>query len=437
MVDPVKKSRVSTDPTQSPRPEGGWSHAIRSVPGAVIATSTLPDLVQPAGVFDAEGGFVHESVLWRGRALMVAPEVAPEPVADLPGRWLWAGVLLNHFGHFLVESSGRLWGIDTVQGKLDGIIYISKRDADEEGEAVELSAFHQNFMALLGLDLPFKVVTQPTRVEMLEVPGQGFGIGALASGTAPFRRFMQSRFAKETPAEGAEKLYISRSGLAAVRGGILFEERIEELLAPHGYDIFHPQKHPMEVQIARYKAARQIVSLDGSALHLLAMVARPDQHIAMIKRRDSGASDSIVAHLASFATRKPEVIDVIKQDWVRSDRKKADRTSIGELDFARLAAELVARGFLPAGIKADALNERQAERAILKVEKELRRRNLTFRPVPRGVDPNTVPLPLRATVSRSDLKAAKRARMAEEEPTEKNARRLQRLASVGVKDAAE
>ncbi|NBZ87414.1 glycosyltransferase family 61 protein [Stagnihabitans tardus] len=437
MVEVVKKTRVLTDATQSPRPEGGWSHAIRTVKDAVIATSTLQDLVQPAGVFDAKGDFVHESVLWRGRALMVPPETMPEPVETLPGRWLWAGVLLNHFGHFLVESSGRLWGIDAVQGKLDGVIFISKRDADEEGEALELSAFHQGFMRLLGLDLPFKVVTQPTRVEVLEVPGQGFGIGALASGIAPFRQFIRSRFAKDIAPEGPEKLYISRSGLSAVRGGILHEERIEELLSPQGYEVFHPQKHPMEVQIARYKAAKQIVSLDGSALHLLAMVGREDQQVAMIKRRDSGASTSIVAHLTGFTGRAPEVIDVIKQDWVRSDRKKADRTSIGELDFARLAGELVARGFLPQGITAEALSPRQAERAIIQVEKDLRRRNLTFRPVPRGVDPATIPLPLRATLSRSEMKEAKRQRQAEEAPNPLNARRMERINRRSVKDAAE
>jgi hypothetical protein len=428
----MAKARTATDATKTPSAEGGWSHDIRTVPNAVIATTTLPDLVQPAGVFDDSGAYVHEAVLWRGRALMTAPETCPEPVQTIPGRWLWAGVLLNHFGHFLVESTGRLWGMDAVQGPLDGIIFMSKRDADEEGDAVELSVFHQRFMALLGIDLPFRVVTQPTRVETLEVPGQGFGIGSLSSGTPAFRRFMQSRFALNIAAEGPEKMYISRSGLSAARGGVLEEERIEALLTAHGYDIFHPQKHPIEEQIARYKAARQVVALDGSALHLLAMVAGPDHRIAMIKRRDSGASESILAHLTAFAGRAPQVIDVIKQDWVRSDRKRADRTSVGELDFARLSADLIALGFLPEGATIPALSQKQADRAILKVERELRKRRLTFRPVPRGVDPASVPI--RIAPTRDEIKAEKLARRSAAETAPRNERQAQRLAN---KKAAE
>lgn len=390
MDDSDSPIHVTSLAGQRPQPDGGWSHVIRAVPGALVVPSTLPDLVQPAGVFDATGAYVPEAVLWRGRALMVAPE-RPAPTAHLPGRWLWGGVLLNHFGHFLVESTGRLWGLDALQG-LDGIVFLSKRDSDEEGEVLELSAFHRRFMTLLGIDLPIRIVTEPTSIDHLEVPGQGFGIGAIASGTPAFRRFIQTRFARDIAAEGPERLYISRSGLSAVRGGILAEDQIEELLASQGYEIFHPQNHPIEVQIARYKAARQVVALDGSALHLLAMVAGPQQQVALIKRRDSGASESIVAHLTAFSGRPPEVIDVIRQDWVRSDRKKADRMSVGELDFARLARDLAERGFLAPGTRMRGLSDRQALRAIQMLERSLRRAGLTFRPVPRGVDPASVPI---------------------------------------------
>jgi hypothetical protein len=418
-------AKAKSDLQSPPRPEGGWSHALIEVPGALVVPTTLPDLIQPAGVFDAAGSYVEEAVLWRARPLMVPPEMVPEPVETLAGRWLWGGILLNHFGHFLVETLGRLWGLDASTG-LGGIVFLSKRDAEEEGEALALSAFHQRFMALLGIDLPIRIVTQPTKVETLVVPGQGFGIGKIAAGTPAFRRFIQSRFARDIAPEGPEALYVSRSGLSAVRGGVLEEERLEALLADQGYEIFHPQKHPIEAQIARYKAARRVVALDGSALHLLAMVAAPEVRIAMIKRRDSGASDSIVAHLTGFIGKAPEVIDAVKQDWVRSDRKRADRTSIGELDFAGVSAALVEKGFLPQGATLPALTPRQAEKAIERIERDLRKRGLTFRPVPRGVDPASVPV--RAAPSREEIKAAKLARRAEAEARPRNARQAARLA---------
>lgn len=410
----AKDKVTGAETRRAPHPERGWSREMRCVAPALVVPAFEQDMVQPAGVFDAKGDYVHEAVLWRSRALMVEPS-RPAPVEHLAGRWLWGGVLLNHFGHFLVETLGRLWGLDA--GPADGVVFLSKRDAEEEGDLVELSEFHRRFFGLLGIDLPIRILTRPTEVEVLHVPGQGFGIGAIAAGTPEFRAYIHRHFAMNIAPEGPEDLYISRSGLSAARGGVLQEERIEALLAAQGYAIFHPQRHPIEVQIATYKAARRVVALDGSALHLFAMVARPDQRVAVIKRRDSGASDSILAHLSAFSGRVPEVIDVIKQDWVRSDRKRADRTSVGELDFVALAQALAERGFLDEILRVSNLTERQAQRAITQMERDLGRGKLTFRPVPRGVDPASVPITEHILTERQRArKAEQAARKSVEEP---------------------
>lgn len=368
------------DATQPPRPEGGWSSRIRTIRGALVVPATVPDMIQPAGIFDADGAYVHEGVLWRGRALMVEP---PRPRADshLPGHWIWGGILLNHFGHFLTESTGRLWG---CRDKADGILFISKRgEADDTGE-IALQSFHRLFFDLLGIDMPIQVLTRPTTVERLDVPGQGFGIGPISTGTDAFRAFVRDRFGRDVPAAGSDLLYVSRSELGATRGGVLEETRIESFLSAYGYDIFHPQKHSMSDQIARYKAAKKIVALDGSALHLVAMLCKPDQEVAVIRRRNSDASDTIVRHLASFMGRPPAVIDVIRQDWVRSDRRRADRFSIGELDFAALAQRLGDLGFVPRGAAMPSLTDEEARSAIAAVEAKLRRGKLRFDPLPPG-----------------------------------------------------
>lgn len=370
------------DATLAPSPEGGWSERIVTVAGAVIATTPSKEMIQPMGVFDAGGRFIHEAVLWRGRPLMVEPEVPPE-VEHLPGRWIWGGVLLNHFGHFLTESLGRLWALAAVEGKVDGILFVPKRDDQDDGAEVEMQSYHRLFFDLAQVDVPIRIVTRPTRVDVLEVPGQGFGIGPMAEGTRAFRAFLEARFAKEVAPVGGERLYISRSGLSAQRGGILWETRLEELLAGEGYEVFHPQKHSLVEQIARYKGARQIVALDGSALHLAAMSGARGQRVAVVKRRDSGASDSIVRNLAAFLGIVPDVIDVIRQDWIRSDRKRADRFSIGELDFAALGRALAEMGYVSAGVDWPALTDDEARAAIREVEGTLKRRKLTFAPVPR------------------------------------------------------
>lgn len=398
------------DATRAPSPEGGWSTRIVSVKDAIVAPPRDTGMIQPSGVFDASGAYIHEAVLWRDRQLMV-PTDLPEVTDHLTGRWIWGGVLLNHFGHFLTESTGRLWAIDAVKGQVDGLVFMSKREGGAEDVVKE---YHKTFMDLMGVTLPIRIIAAPTRIDLLEVAGQGFGIGPLARGTAPFRQFVQSRFARSVTPAGPSRLYISRSELGALRGGILEEVRLEACLAACGYEIFHPQKHPMPEQIARYKAAEQVVALDGSALHLLAMVATDRQQVGIIKRRDSGATDGIVRHLEAFSGRAPLVIDTILQDWVRSDRSRADRFSFGELDFAALGRTLGAAGFVPSDTRWASLTPVESAAAMREIEAKLRRNKLTFQPVPRGGTPvvktEAPPRNLRREARHAAWKAQKAAR---------------------------
>ena len=367
-----------TDPERTPHPDGGWSTRVRTVADAAVLPITQGYLVHKAGVFDADRNFVHEAVLWRGRPLLVADEV-PERLEHLPGRWVWGGVLIGHFGHFLMESTGRLWALDQLKGKLDGIVFFARQDVPKGA----ISGFHKHFFDLLCPGMPVRIISEPTRVDVLEVPGQGFGIGPLSGGTSVFRDVIRSRFATTIKPAGAERLYVSRSALSATLGSVLEERRIEKSLASGGYDIFHPQDHALPDQIARYKAARQIIALDGSALHLFAMVGRGDQQVAIIKRRISNGSSAITRHLATFTGREPLVVDVISRQWVRSDRRGADNFSFAELDFAKLGRELAAAGFVSEGVNWPPMTDDEAFVAVGKIESQLTRKKLTFTPVAR------------------------------------------------------
>jgi capsular polysaccharide biosynthesis protein len=382
----------SDDPLTPPHPAGGWSGSLSVVKDAVINHVNQGYLVHPSGIFDAEGRYLPQGVHWRGRALMTPPPF-PEAVEPLAGRWLWAGVRMDHFGHFIMESLGRLWALD--RSSVDGLLFIPEGGFRPE-TSPELAGWQRHFLSLLQVDLPVKLLTRATRVQELVVPGQGFGIGPLIGGTRDFRAFVQGRFAKDIPAEGPSKLYLSRSKLAADLGGIIREDQLEQDLAGQGYKVFHPQEHGLEAQIAAYKAATHVVSLDGSALHLFALVARADQRVAVIKRRPGSAPQGIVDHLTGFTGQSPLVVDVIRRNWMRSDRKKADNFSYGELDFQRLGRILTRQGFLPEGAALQGLPPRRAEAFIADLQKGLQRKGLQFLPMaPDGKSPATEIVPVR------------------------------------------
>lgn len=325
-----------------PVPDMGWSCEQQTLDGAIVVPPADSGFVQPVGVLESNGSYHGAGALWRnGRALTVAP---PMPEGDLPlreGTWLWGGVLWAHFGHFVVESTARLWALETLGSDIDGILFIPKRPKTGE----EVQPFQKDFVELMGSDLPVVSLTAPTRVERLIVPGQGFGLGTMITGTQPFRDAIAARFGRDVPAEGPEKLYISRSGLPSGRGNLVGETELEAKLATEGYVIYHPEKHDLRSQIATYKAARQIIAAEGSALHLLAMVADPAAQVAIVVRRPSGATRNLEQHLMSFAGITPLTIVQLARSWKPLGAAKP-RLWMGELDMPALQSALAEGGFI-------------------------------------------------------------------------------------------
>ncbi|MFV0514565.1 MAG: glycosyltransferase 61 family protein [Jhaorihella sp.] len=346
------------DPLTQPHPEGGWSESITTLQDAVVVPPTVSKLVQAAGVLDADGGYCPQGALWRKhRPITIRPDMPGELAETIPGRWLWGGVLWVHFGHFLVESTARLWALDRLEQPVDGILFIPKRP--KVGDKV--MGYQTRFAELMAPGLPLRVAAAAARVEELVVPGQGFGLGRITAGTRAFRDAIHNRFARDIAPDGPEKIYVSRSALGLGKGGMLGEERLEEMLEAEGYHIFHPQQHDLHVQIARYKAARQVIAADGSALHLYAMVGRPDQSVAMILRRKSGANNLLANNVTHFCARAPVVVEALRTEWVRASKGKSDRLSFGELDHAVIARRLGEAGFVRKGLDWPVLSEAERQ----------------------------------------------------------------------------
>ena len=230
------------------------------------------------------------------------------------------------------------------QSDFDGILFVPKNPGNDD----PAPGFHRAFLDLMGTSLEIREARVALRPDELVVPGQGFGLGEISKGTPEFRAAMAARFAKKVKAEGPEKLYISRSRLGPQRGALLGEAALEALLEAEGYTIFHPQEHSLEVQIAHYRAAKQVIAAEGSSLHLFAFAGRPDAQVAMILRRKSKATQHISTHIEGFTGVKPLWIEHLRRTWGRSDTPRK-RLHIGEPDFAAIQKDLIAGGFIGQG----------------------------------------------------------------------------------------
>lgn len=298
-----------------------------------------------AGVYDAEGSFCHAANVQRGDRLEIRPATLPgEPEMRLPGRHLYGGQLNHHFGHFLCESLARLWALDHLDRPVGSILLLPRRP----GSGLELQGFHHAVLGQLNLPVPVRVVEQPMIVDELVVPEQGFGIGRLCAGSPAFRDYIRSHFAPDVQPDGPENLYISREGLSLLAGSILGEEALSKNLTRAGYEAFSPEAHDIRTQIARYKAAKRIVAVEGSALHLYGFVGHAAQQVAIIARRsDHQASDAIADQIRHFCGNEPLVLDAIRREWDIVSGPVRSSKSVSLLDMPDLGARLAAAGMVP------------------------------------------------------------------------------------------
>jgi capsular polysaccharide biosynthesis protein len=323
-----------------------WHQNVTSYPWAANEPSGFR---RAAGMFDASGTHLTDSHCWRyaGEPLTIAPERddSAAPHETLSGRWIFGGMFYAHFGHFLVETTQRLYAL-AEHADVDGIFFYPKMQLTREFKP--LRPFKPIF-AHLGLGkMAVRLPQHPVQIENIAFPPPAFGIGEMSAGRPEYRAFMRAQLTKAAKPEGARDLYITRSALNSRRGRIVQEEHLETLLAAEGYHIFHPEQHSFAEQLAHYQAARRIVALDGSALHLTAMVARPDAKIAIINRGPSANVEDYMRQFRAFVGIEPTRIEAIKGCWHRADRRFVKREVQAHLDFPSAATQLADAGFIAA-----------------------------------------------------------------------------------------
>jgi hypothetical protein len=297
------------------------------------------------GVTDAEGNFLRFSQEFKTPRRPSPPPEEWRTNQDLPrleGTYLYAGWLHPHFGHFLLESTTRLWALSEMKDEIDGILFIPVGP----NSIWRTRKAYAPIINMFSGGLPIVPETHPKIVEKLIVPEPGFGRESRMKGSDKYIDSTRKQVAEKITPAGFERLYISRTDLNENRGGVFGEHLIEQFMRENGYEIFHPQNYSSDEQLARYAAARYIVSLDGSALHFAAYALKPGAKVGIIARRKSNVIDEIANQLRRFAQADVDVFDVIKKMWIKEGSRRIDYSSFGELDLVGLSQMLLEQGFL-------------------------------------------------------------------------------------------
>ena len=177
------------------------------------------------------------------------------PVADAQecAEAVYGGYILPHFGHFMIESTARLWWV--VLNQFKGPVIF-------QTVLPEVPDYARSFFSLLGIEPVFLDGSKGVRVRSLIVPDAA----AMERGevhrsfTLPFQHLADRANGKGGP----EKLYVSRGqGVGAVFG----ERTLENILRMEGFAVLDPTRATLAEQIAAFAHAREIIGCTGSAMH--------------------------------------------------------------------------------------------------------------------------------------------------------------------------
>ena len=205
-------------------------------------------------------------------ARMNVPREIGETRDHLDGRYIFAGYLFPHYGHFLLESLSRLWFI-----KKNPDVPILWLGVHNQGE---FNAMQLELFDLLGVRNPMHIVTEQTSVGELLVPHDGYVIHTRY--TKAQTEALKVRGACKPKA--GKKVWLSRTKLDK---GIVFNEpEFERLLERDGWTLYHPQEHSIREQVDMLADAEHIAGIEGSALHTLVLIPEFQGRVTIMGRAD-------------------------------------------------------------------------------------------------------------------------------------------------------
>lgn len=281
--------------------EGARRHApdflrIRRVRHArLVARPVIDDLSGGAGVVTCRDGqdVVRGSGLRRmGREQIPVPQL---PVGDPVGHHdsaVFAGYLHDHFGHFLLESTARLW-LPAAPPDV-ATVWIANW-------TTELTPWMHDVLDVLGIGPLRSVVTAagPIAVDDLAVADPGFEFGAYMH---PWMgRRLQCVDATAAAGTGSH-VWLSRSGLRP-HSGLDDDLELEESLRDEGWTIVHPETLSIREQVDVLAGAVHIAGLEGSAFHTLALVRGLRSAIDLFTRKEH-VNYELVAEACGFVQQR-------------------------------------------------------------------------------------------------------------------------------------
>lgn len=268
---------------------------------------------------------------------------------------IFGGVMLNHFGHFLMESLGRLWGANAAHVRHLPIIVqmpwggMPFSDPDH---------FARIILDLLEIDpARLKIVTTPLRVGLLHVPEQLYGFHCFDKPSPVFVEFL--RVAQRNILQMAEgftlpssRVYMSRSewqDKSPKRGIVAGSHAFDSFLREQGWHVIQPETLTFRDQLKIYATAEHVLISEGSAQHSYILLPDTPSHVTVLLRRPDPWDITRVTKQFGGVGSHAATIQEIEKTYSFGQPSWSGMTVV---DYTRVAQALQAAGTVAAPFAA-------------------------------------------------------------------------------------
>ncbi|HYZ62479.1 MAG TPA: glycosyltransferase family 61 protein [Acetobacteraceae bacterium] len=232
------------------------------------------------GIYGRDGALIEAACYWRGpgRSLIgQSPRQDAGVAGHASGTFVYGGVFISHFGHFLLSTLARLWPF------ADPFLASSLRDfpillhaASDPADWFATPHVAELFAALgLGPER-FVRLTEPSAISRLIVPLPSLvEMSQVHPAYVHMTRAIGARLSDGVASPPGGPVWLSRTRLPVATQGFENEDALEAVLAGMGVEILYPETRPVGEMAALFASRPVIAGTVASAFHAALFCPRP------------------------------------------------------------------------------------------------------------------------------------------------------------------
>ena len=229
-------------------PKTVWQDGLRIRWGGIVDSNL--QYIKDSGRFRNE-----EHSLVKG-VMLGAYEFKKDSCPTISEEVIYCGEYMDHWGHFLLESTTRLWYAVRNKKAHQKLIFVAPKGTKIKGNFKE-------FFKLLGVSLKdIILITRPTKLKSVIIPQCSSVLC-----TYYMKEFIEpfEAIRKTVKKEKAKRIYLSRRK-CKIRF-IVGEDKLEKVFKKNGFTVIYPERLSLKKLISVISDAEYIAGLSGSALH--------------------------------------------------------------------------------------------------------------------------------------------------------------------------